>query len=86
MWTYYRILNMMKDKVTNQEVLKRMSKETELVKIVNQRKLQFLGHVMRNSKYEVLQKEKLSEWFGHTTRPYYEQWPTEVYQMLANIR
>ena len=40
--------------MTSQELLKIMSRETELAKIV-QRKLQFLGHVMRDSKYEVLQ-------------------------------
>ena len=31
-----------------------MSKETELVKTINQRKLQFLVHVISNPKYEVL--------------------------------
>ena len=51
---YRRILKIpWMDKVTIQEVLKRMSKETKLVKTAKQRKLQLLEHFMLNSKYEV---------------------------------
>lgn len=57
MWLYRRVLRISwTEHTTNEEVLKRMKKDKELVKIVKVRKLQYLGHIMRNeSKYSLLQ-------------------------------
>uniref|UniRef100_A0A8D8QRW3 Uncharacterized protein n=1 Tax=Cacopsylla melanoneura TaxID=428564 RepID=A0A8D8QRW3_9HEMI len=42
--------------VTNVEVLRRMKKSQELMNIIKTRKLNYLGHIMRNeSKYSLLQ-------------------------------
>jgi len=37
------------------EVLRRMRKEKELILTIKKRKLQYLGHVMRGNKYQLLQ-------------------------------
>ncbi|CAG9839538.1 unnamed protein product [Diabrotica balteata] len=57
LWLYRRILKIpFMDKVTNEEVLWRMNTTVDLVNIVNGRKLQYLGHIMRNQgRYELLQ-------------------------------
>ena len=56
MWMYRRILRISwAEKVTNVEVLRRMQKEKELVFTIKKRKLQYLGHVMRGDKYQLLQ-------------------------------
>uniref|UniRef100_A0A8D8XEP5 Craniofacial development protein 2 n=1 Tax=Cacopsylla melanoneura TaxID=428564 RepID=A0A8D8XEP5_9HEMI len=56
-WLYRRILKISwKEKVTNIEVLRRMKMPPCLVNIVKCRKLQYLGHIMRNEgRYELLQ-------------------------------
>ncbi|KAI5708046.1 hypothetical protein M8J77_015361 [Diaphorina citri] len=57
MWLYRRILKISWiEHVTNEEVLRRMKKERELMNIIKVRKLQYLGHIMRNdNKYTLLQ-------------------------------
>ena len=57
LWLYRRILKIpWTDKVTNEEVLRRMNTTADLVNIVKGRKLQYLGHIMRNrGRYELLQ-------------------------------
>lgn len=56
MWVYRRILKISwRDKIKNETVLQRMKKGTEVLKTVKRRKLQYLGHIMRNSKYGLLQ-------------------------------
>lgn len=56
MWVYRRILRISwVDKVTNMEVLRRMGKEKEILQTIQVRKIQYLGHIMRNSKYQLLQ-------------------------------
>lgn len=56
MWCYRRILSISwVDKVSNQEVLRRMGKDLEIRIIIKARKLQYFGHVMRGEKYELLQ-------------------------------
>ena len=42
-------------KVSNDEVLRRMEKQRELLLTIKQRKTQYLGHVMRGKKYQLLQ-------------------------------
>ncbi|XP_030746803.1 uncharacterized protein LOC115875475 [Sitophilus oryzae] len=42
------------DRVTNEEVLRRMSKDRELLSTVKERKLQYVVHIMRDNRYEVL--------------------------------
>uniref|UniRef100_A0A8D8WL62 Uncharacterized protein n=1 Tax=Cacopsylla melanoneura TaxID=428564 RepID=A0A8D8WL62_9HEMI len=57
LWLYRRILKIpWTDKITNKEVLQRMNTTPELVNIVKCRKLQYLGHIMRNQgRYKLLQ-------------------------------
>ena len=56
MWLYRRILRISYvDRVTNEEVLLRLSKQTELNTEVKIRKLQYLGHIMRGTRYQMLQ-------------------------------
>jgi len=56
MWTYRRILRIpWTEHVTNVEVLRRTEKGVEILHEVKKRKLQYLGHVMRDQKYEILQ-------------------------------
>lgn len=57
LWLYRRMLRISwTQKITNAEVLNRMNKPAELVNIIKARKLQYLGHIMRNEhRYELLQ-------------------------------
>jgi hypothetical protein len=56
MWCFRRILNISwVDKVTNAEVLRRIGKEPEMMKIIKSRKLQYFGHLLRGEKYQLLQ-------------------------------
>uniref|UniRef100_A0A8D8UV16 Craniofacial development protein 2 n=2 Tax=Cacopsylla melanoneura TaxID=428564 RepID=A0A8D8UV16_9HEMI len=55
MWTYRRMQRISwTDHITNVEVLRRMNKEKEVQKEVKRRKLVYLGHIMRGSRYEIL--------------------------------
>src|ERR1043165_1025338 len=48
MWTWRRVLKISwRDKVTNQEVLKRVEEERTLLHMIDRRKHRWLGHVMR---------------------------------------
>ena len=40
---------------TNEEVLKRMDKTKEVTFTVKRRKMKYLGHIMKNNKYRLLQ-------------------------------
>lgn len=57
MWLYRRILKVpWTDHVTNVDILKKMKKEKEVLTIVKTRKIQYLGHIMRNgNRYHLLQ-------------------------------
>ncbi|CAG9829543.1 unnamed protein product [Diabrotica balteata] len=56
MWAYRLILRISwTEHVTNEEVLRRISKEREVGISIKKRKLEYLGHVMRQNKYRVLQ-------------------------------
>ncbi|XP_055384420.1 uncharacterized protein LOC129614059 [Condylostylus longicornis] len=56
MWLYRRILKIpWIDRVSNAEVLRRINKERELLTTIKRRKAAYFGHVMRNSKYHLLQ-------------------------------
>lgn len=57
MWLYRRILRIpWTDHITNLRVLERMGKDKELLLLIKTRKLEYLGHIMRNSqRYELLQ-------------------------------
>lgn len=56
MWLYRRMLKIpWTARMTNVEVLSRINKERELLVAVKKRKTAYLGHVMRNEKYECLQ-------------------------------
>ncbi|XP_045457900.1 uncharacterized protein LOC123668152 [Melitaea cinxia] len=57
MWVYRRMLRISwRDRVRNTTVLQRMGKATEILTTIKRRKLEYFGHVMRNTKkYELLQ-------------------------------
>lgn len=56
MWTYRRMLRISwVDKVRNTEVLNQLSKQTEIINTIKKRKLEYFGHILRNSKYQLLQ-------------------------------
>lgn len=57
MWCYRRILKISwVDRITNNEVLRRMNKTCEILNEVKRRKLEYLGHIMRNEqRYSLLQ-------------------------------
>ena len=55
MWCYRRILRISwVDRVTNDEVLRRLHREREVLQIVKRRKLEYFGHFLRGPKYELL--------------------------------
>lgn len=54
MWIYRRILNAPQtDRITSEEILHRIGKERELLAKIKKRR--HLGHIMKNSKYTLLQ-------------------------------
>lgn len=56
LWMYRRILKIpWVDRITNAEVMRRMCKEKEIISTIKKRKLQYLGHIMRGEKYQLLQ-------------------------------
>lgn len=56
MYLYRRILKISWiQRVTNVEILNRMNKQKELLLTIMERKTQYLGHIMRGSRYELLQ-------------------------------
>ena len=56
MWVYRRMLRVSwTDRMTNASVLESMEKDCEIIKSIKIRKLQYFGHIMRNSKYRILQ-------------------------------
>lgn len=66
MWCYRRILKISwVDRITNDAVLRRMGKEREIINNVKKRKLEYLGHVMRNEqRYNLLQLILQGKIFG----------------------
>lgn len=42
------------DRVTNKEVLQTLAKEAELITAIKIRKLQYLGHIIRGVRYQLL--------------------------------
>ena len=56
MWMYRRMLRISwTQKITNVEVMRRMHKEREVILTIKKRKLQYLGHITRGRKYQLLQ-------------------------------
>uniref|UniRef100_A0A8D8VC16 Craniofacial development protein 2 n=1 Tax=Cacopsylla melanoneura TaxID=428564 RepID=A0A8D8VC16_9HEMI len=56
MWCYRRMLRISWIyHVTNETVLERMTKTTEIITTVKRRKLAYFGHIIRNNKYKILQ-------------------------------
>lgn len=56
MWVYRRILKIpWTARETNEEILRRMGRERELLSTIKRRKTAYLGHVMRNERYHLLQ-------------------------------
>lgn len=55
MYIYRRMLRISWiQRITNNNVLQRMGKQKELLNTIKERKLQYLGHVMRGERYELL--------------------------------
>lgn len=56
MWTYRRILKISwTSHTTNEEILRRIGIERELLNTVKVRKTSYLGHILRNNKYQYAQ-------------------------------
>jgi Reverse transcriptase (RNA-dependent DNA polymerase) len=56
MWCYRRMWRISwVDRITNTEVLDKMQKDCEIITTIKKKKLQYIGHIMRNSKYTLLQ-------------------------------
>lgn len=66
MWLYRRILRISwMDKVTNKSVLERMNKSLEVMNTIKKRKLEYLGHIMRNdNKYGLLKSVLQGKVYG----------------------
>lgn len=70
LWCYRRILKIpWTQRKTNEQVLNIMNKERELLMSIKQRKLEYLGHVMRGPRYELLRlilngKIEGKKWIG----------------------
>ena len=55
LWCYRRALRIpWTDRITNKEVLNRMNTSLTVLNSIKTRKLEYLNHVMRNDKYELL--------------------------------
>lgn len=56
MWAYRRILKISWVKrIENIKVLRRMNKDREILKSIQIKKLQYLGHIMRSDEYQIVQ-------------------------------
>lgn len=56
MWVFRRILRVpWTDKIRNEEILRRMNTDRELLTSIKRRKTAYLGHVLRNKKYTLIQ-------------------------------
>lgn len=56
LWVYRRMLKISwTARVTNTEVMKRINKEMEIIETIKIRKLQYLGHITRGTRYAMLQ-------------------------------
>jgi hypothetical protein len=56
MWCYRRLLKISWiDRISNEEVLIKLNKDRELLKMIKIRKTQYFGHIIRGPKYEILQ-------------------------------
>ncbi|CAG9835277.1 unnamed protein product [Diabrotica balteata] len=56
MWVYRRILKISwTEHVTNNKVIRRINKRMEVLETIKTQKLQYLGHVMRNERYNLVQ-------------------------------
>ena len=56
MWTYRRMLKISwMERITNNEVMTRLNKDVEIMLTIKRRKLEYLGHIMRSEKYQLLQ-------------------------------
>lgn len=56
MWIHRRMLKIpWTAHKTNEEVLRRANKNRELLNVIKRRKISYLGHVMRGSRYRILQ-------------------------------
>jgi hypothetical protein len=66
LWLYRRILKIpWTARITNEEVLRRMKNDTELVNTIKIRKLQYLGHITRNeSRYTIVQAILQGKMYG----------------------
>lgn len=56
MWTYRRMLRVpWTDRVTNEEILRRVGKDREILLSIKRRKTTYFGHLIRSPKYQLLQ-------------------------------
>ena len=78
MWIYRRMLKISwSDKISNKEVLRSANASRQLMKTIQQRSLQFFGHlVRRNNIHEVLIEGRINEKRGRG-RPI-TSWVTDI--------
>jgi len=59
MWLYRRMVRVPRvDRVTNRAVMEKIKKDLEVINIFKGRKLEYLGHIMRNkSKCQILKSK-----------------------------
>lgn len=56
MWLFRRLLKISwTDHITNEEVLRRMNRDRELMGLVKRKKASYFGHIFRHQRYELLQ-------------------------------
>ncbi|KAL0277874.1 UNVERIFIED_CONTAM: hypothetical protein PYX00_005000 [Menopon gallinae] len=94
MWLYRRMLRIAwTDRIRNTEVLSRMGKEMEVLYDIKRRKLQYFGHVIRNSKRRPGRRrtswlKNLREWFGMDSASLFRATASKIKiaVMIANLR
>ncbi|KAL4707918.1 hypothetical protein ACJJTC_013709 [Scirpophaga incertulas] len=56
MWTYRRMLSISwTQRVTNADILARVGQSRKLMQTIKNRKVAYLGHVLRHERYDILQ-------------------------------
>ena len=78
MWVYRRVLKILwTDKITNEEVLRRMGTGREIVRQFKTRKLQYLGHLIRHNTSQIQLIEGKIEGRRSRGRPR-NTWTTDI--------
>ena len=86
MWVYHRVLKISwTEKITKEEVLRRMGTGREIVRQFKTRKLQYLGHLMRHNTSQIQLIEGKIEGRRSRGRPR-NTWTTDITTRAAEDR